>query len=76
MTSPILSAKELAERWGLTTETLRFWRWNSTGPIYVKMNGCIRYHIEDVEAFEKAHRRRHTADGVLIKGQEGKMEAT
>lgn len=74
MSSVILTSKELGERWRVTTETLRYWRWNATGPIYVKINGCVLYRLEDIEQFEKDHLRRHTAmDGVLVNGMEGKM---
>jgi len=74
MASNRLTPKQLAERWSITTETLRYWRWNAKGPLYVKMNGVIVYRLEDVDQFEKEHLRRHTADNVLVNGVEGKME--
>lgn len=74
MASDLLTAKELADRWHITTETLRYWRWNATGPTYVHINGVRLYRFEDIQQFEKDHLRRHTADNVLVRGVEGKMK--
>ena len=73
MASDILTPQGLAKRWHISTETLRYWRWNATGPVYIKFNGCVLYRLDDIDQFEQAHLRRHTADGPLINGLEGKM---
>lgn len=74
MASEILTTQQLGERWHIATETLRYWRWNGTGPVFVKFNGCILYRLDDIDQFERAHLRRHTADGLVINGVEGKVE--
>lgn len=73
MASDILTPKQLGKRWHVSTETLRYWRWNATGPVYIKFNGCVLYRLDDIDQFEKAHLRRHTADVFLVNGLEGKM---
>ena len=73
METDLLSPEELGERWRLSTETLRYWRWNGRGPTYIKLNGPILYRMEDILQFEKEHLRRHTADNALVNGVEGKM---
>lgn len=74
MASELLTEEELAKRWRVSTETLRYWRWNGTGPDYIKLNGRILYYRDDIEQFEKARLRRHTANEVLINGKEGKVD--
>ena len=74
MASDLLSPEELAERWRISTETLRYWRYNGKGPLYIKLNGRILYRLEDINQFEREHLRRHTADNVLINRVEGKMK--
>ncbi len=73
--SDLLTPEELAERWHVTPETLRFWRYNGKTPPYMKINGPILYRFGDILQFEKECLRRHTADNVLVNGVEGKMEA-
>lgn len=74
MISKILTPEELGERWHVSTETLRYWRWNATGPLFVKLNGCILYRLDDIDQFEQDHLRRHTAEGMIINGKEGKVD--
>lgn len=74
MTSGLLTTQELAERWHISTETLRYWRYNGKGPLYIKLNGPILYRLEDVLQFERDHLRRHTADTMLVNGVEGRMK--
>ena len=47
-----LAQKELARRWGYSTRTLERWRVAGHGPKFLKLNGRVRYRLEDVEAFE------------------------
>ena len=53
MTERMLSGRELAERWNLSTKTLDAWRCNRFGPAYVKMGKAVRYRLEDVIEFER-----------------------
>ena len=43
---------ELSRRWRLSTRTLERWRFQGTGPQYVKVGGRVVYRREDVDAFE------------------------
>lgn len=56
MQSPYLTTNELADRWGISSMTLRKWRWQGSGPAYIKLgesrNAEVRYHIDDVERYE------------------------
>ena len=73
MKSPFLTSKELAERWKISSETLRSWRFSALGPHYTQINGVIRYNLDVIEQFERERLRRHTADNVLVRGMEGKV---
>jgi hypothetical protein len=52
-----LNQEQLARRWSLSSRTLERWRWLRQGPDYLKIGGRIVYRLEDVEAYEAAHRR-------------------
>jgi hypothetical protein len=43
---------ELSRRWRLSPRTLERWRFQGTGPHYLKVGGRVVYRLEDVEAFE------------------------
>lgn len=43
----------LAERWGdIKVRTLAKWRREGGGPRFLKLGGCIRYTLPDIEAYE------------------------
>lgn len=48
---------ELARRWKLSARTLERWRWQGTGPSFLKVGGRVLYRLEDIEAFEAAKMR-------------------
>lgn len=48
-----LTTEQLAERWGISPQTLENWRSAKRGPDYVKMGGVIVYRIEDVRRYER-----------------------
>lgn len=53
-----LTQKELAERLGVSENTLEKWRWKKIGPRFYKLGG-VRYKLSDVleyetEQYEKA----------------------
>ena len=50
---------ELSRRWRLSPRTLERWRYQGTGPQYLKVGGRIVYRLADIEAFE-AERLRAT----------------
>ena len=48
---------ELASEWKLSVKALQKWRRNSVGPAFFKLEGSIRYKLEDIEEFEARNRR-------------------
>lgn len=48
---------ELAQEWRLSVKVLQKWRRNLSGPAYYKLEGAIRYRLEDIETFEKKNHR-------------------
>lgn len=61
MDNDFLTTNQLAKRWSLEPHTLKKWRCNGKGPLYLKLNGSIRYYLEEVEVFEKHKLRSHTS---------------
>lgn len=49
MAKQLLNAAEAAEYLALSKRTLEKWRTSLKGPPYVKMNGAVRYRLEDLE---------------------------
>lgn len=47
-----LTTEEVARRWKMNPGTLRNWRSADKGPKYVQMGTSIRYHLEDIKAWE------------------------
>jgi predicted site-specific integrase-resolvase len=43
---------ELSRRWRLSPRTLERWRFQGTGPQYLKVGGRVIYRLEDVETYE------------------------
>lgn len=60
MYDDFLDSKALAKRWKISSITLRHWRVSGTGPKFNKFGGRVKYHIDDIEHFEKSTRRAHT----------------
>lgn len=51
----MLTEKDLAARWKVTTRTLKSWRASGNGPAFVPIGpGTVRYRPEDVEAYERS----------------------
>lgn len=49
----MLSERELANRWNISPKTLQRWRTEKRGPAYIKLSKCVRYSIENVQAYEQ-----------------------
>lgn len=47
-----LNQVHLARRWSMSPRTLERWRFDGTGPSYLKVGGRVLYRIADIEAFE------------------------
>tara|TARA_R110002167_G_C12707254_1_gene655249 strand:- start:76231 stop:76467 length:237 start_codon:yes stop_codon:yes gene_type:complete len=52
MEKPFINQDELADRWHLSPRTLERWRWEKTGPTYLKVGGRVLYRLSDIEYFE------------------------
>ncbi len=53
---------QIAERWRVSEGTLERWRSEGIGPIFLKLQGQVRYRLSDVVAFEEASLRRSTSE--------------
>lgn len=51
--APYLTSDELAERYQVPVQTVRYWRHMGTGPKAVKIGRFVRYRMADVLAWEQ-----------------------
>ena len=63
-----LNQRQLADRWDLSEATLERWRSEGIGPVFLKLQGQVRYRIEDIEAFEVDSLRKSTSEREVIGG--------
>ena len=54
---------ELSRRWRLSPRTLERWRYQGTGPQYLKVGGRVVYRLNDIEAFEAEQLHATTTTG-------------
>lgn len=50
------STEELAERFGVSVNTVRDWRRRGVGPVACKLGGLVRYRADDVDRWEQESR--------------------
>jgi hypothetical protein len=50
----MLTAKDLAKRWGIPEQTFASWRQFDRGPKYLKIGRSVRYPENFVEEYEAA----------------------
>jgi hypothetical protein len=48
-----LNQKQLAARWGISTDSLERWRCEGIGPKFLKIQGHVRYRLVDIEEYEE-----------------------
>ena len=60
-----LNQRELADRWGLSENTLERWRVEGIGPVFLKLKGRVLYRVEDIKTFEAASLRKSTSERVM-----------
>lgn len=53
---------EAAERLGVQRSTLDNWRWNGSGPRYVKVGGRVRYRLADLAEWLDVRTRTSTSE--------------
>ena len=49
---PVMTEKQVADRWQVSLKTLRRWRLDGDGPVWHKLFRHVRYHEADVLEFE------------------------
>ena len=54
--------EQLAQHWLISEATLERWRSEGIGPIFLKLQGCVRYRIADIIAFEDESLRKSTSE--------------
>jgi 3,4-dihydroxy-2-butanone 4-phosphate synthase len=53
-THMLLSQQELAKRWGRTEAAIGLASAVGVGPRYIKVDGAIKYPVEDIQRYERA----------------------
>lgn len=54
LTPASLSQQELAQRWGRSTSAIGLASALGVGPRYIKMDGALRYPMDEVQRYERA----------------------
>lgn len=49
----LISEKTLSKLIEISEHTLRFWRRNKKGPKFIKLEGRVRYHKNDINSWLK-----------------------
>jgi hypothetical protein len=60
-----LTEKGLATRWSVSRKKLQANRAAGKGLSYTKIGRCIRYQLEDVEAYERSNHVSFTSEGFI-----------
>ena len=58
----LLDEKQTAALLRVTTKAVQGWRYRGGGPRFVKVGRCVRYRLEDLQAFVLAALRTSTSD--------------
>ncbi len=56
-TAQLLTSKDVASILSIPEGTLRYWRAVGIGPVWHKLEGSIRYHVDDVSRYVEKNRR-------------------
>jgi predicted DNA-binding transcriptional regulator AlpA len=48
-----LTPRQVADRYQISVETLKDWRYHGDGPKYVKLGQQVRYRLRDLEEWER-----------------------
>lgn len=60
-----LTAAQVRERIGVSTQTLSYWRSRNEGPLSIKLGGSVRYPVVEFEAW-LAEQHDKTARGEKV----------
>ena len=58
----LLTEREAAALLHVTVKAVQGWRYRGNGPRFVKVGRCVRYRLEDLQAFVQAALRTSTSD--------------
>ena len=58
----LLTEQEAAVLLKVTVKAVQGWRYRGGGPRFVKVGRCVRYRLEDLQAFVLAALRMSTSD--------------
>ena len=58
----LLTEQEAAALLHVTVKAVQGWRYRGGGPRFVKIGSCVRYRLEDLQAFVLAALRTSTSD--------------
>ncbi len=61
MVEQLLSPKQVAERWGVSVETVHGWRYQGIGPTFMNIGTRIRYRMQDLIEFERREAEKTAA---------------
>jgi len=61
MSNQYLDTRSAARFLSVSEDTLRAWRSRKKGPAYTKVEGAVRYSINDLEEYLSAHRVQHAS---------------
>lgn len=64
-TTDYLTAAQVRERIGVSTQTLSYWRSRNEGPLSIKLGGSVRYPVAEFEAWLKKN-TEETARGEKV----------
>ena len=67
-TSSLIDDLLAAEHLDLAVQTLRNWRYQGIGPAYLKLGRCVRYQIEDIEAYKRKKRINPKNEQAMVNG--------
>ena len=56
MEKKFLTAREVTKLYAIPLGTLSQWRTRKTGPDYFKINGSVRYSVEELDRFFESSR--------------------
>ena len=51
MMTTLLTEQEAATLLNVTAKALQGWRYRGAGPVFCKVGRCVRYRLEDLQAF-------------------------
>jgi len=50
-----LNQTQIAERWSISQRTLEHWRWEGTGPQFLKLGRRVVYRLKEIEAYKETN---------------------